>query len=121
MALHKSGEDYLETILILSRTNSYVRSIDVATEMGFSKASVSRAVGLLKNEGLITIEDDGQILLTKEGTKKAVSVYSRHNILTDFFSNYLGVDPKIAEEDACKVEHVISEETFEKLKTFMKK
>lgn len=121
MALHKSGEDYLETILILSRNNSYVRSIDIATEMGFSKASVSRAVGLLKNDGLITIENDGQILLTEEGTKKAVSVYSRHNILKDFFSNYLGVDPTVAEEDACKVEHVISEETFNRLKDFMSK
>jgi Mn-dependent DtxR family transcriptional regulator len=88
--------------------------------MGFSKASVSRAVGLLKNEGLITIEEDGQILLTEAGIEKASSVYSRHNVLTSFFADYLGVDPEIAEEDACKVEHVISEETFQKLKDFMK-
>ena len=119
MAVYKSGEDYLETILILTTNNSYVRSIDIATEMGFSKASVSRAVGILKADGLITIENDGQIKLTPEGLKKANSVYDRHKLLKTFLMEYLGVQESIAEQDACKIEHVISEETCIKLKKFM--
>lgn len=121
MAVYKSGEDYLETILILSKTNSYVRSIDIATEMGYSKASVSRAVGILKADGLITIENDGQIKLTNEGMKKATSVYDRHTLIKTFLIEFLGVNDKTAEEDACKIEHVISEETCVKLRNFIKK
>jgi len=120
MAIYKSGEDYLETILILSKTNSYVRSIDIATEMGYSKASVSRAVGILKADGLITIENDGQIKLTTEGMKKATSVYDRHTLIKTFLIEFLGVNDNTAEEDACKIEHVISEETCVKLRNFIK-
>lgn len=120
MPVYKSGEDYLETILILTKNNSYVRSIDVATEMGYSKASVSRAVGILKSEGLIVIENDGQIKLTEEGLKKASSVYDRHTLLKTFFMECLKVTESTAEKDACKIEHVISEETCIKLKNFLK-
>ncbi len=120
MAIYKSGEDYLETILILSKNGNFVRSIDVATEMGFSKASVSRAVNILKNEGLITIEPDGQLKLTEKGEAKANSVYSRHNLLKKFFIEFLGVDEDTATNDACKIEHVISEQTYLKLKEYVK-
>jgi Mn-dependent DtxR family transcriptional regulator len=119
MAIYKSGEDYLETILILNNANSYVRSIDVATEMGFSKASVSRAMGILKNDGLITIENDGQINLTPLGLEKATSVYDRHKLIKTFLIDCVGVTPNVAEEDACKIEHVISDETYLKLKRFV--
>ncbi len=119
MAVYKSGEDYLETILILTSNNSYVRSIDIATEMGFSKASVSRAVGILKADGLITIENDGQIKLTEDGLKKANSVYDKHKLIKSFLVDLLGVTEKVAEEDACKIEHVISDETCIKLKNFV--
>lgn len=119
MAVYKSGEDYLETILILTSNNSYVRSIDIATEMGFSKASVSRAVGILKADGLITIENDGQIKLTPAGLEKATSVYDRHKLIKAFFIDFLNVNEDTAEQDACKIEHVISEETYIKLKNFM--
>lgn len=120
MAIYKSGEDYLETILILSKNGNFVRSIDVATEMGFSKASVSRAVNILKNEGLITIELDGQLKLTEKGEAKANSVYNRHNLLKKFFIEFLGVDEDTATNDACKIEHVISEQTYLKLKEYVK-
>ena len=120
MPVYKSGEDYLETILLLTKNNSYVRSIDVATEMGYSKASVSRAVGILKSEGLIIIENDGQIKLTETGLKKASSVYDRHTLLKTFFIECLNVWEKVAEQDACKIEHVISDETCIKLKDFLK-
>ena len=120
MAIYKSGEDYLETILILSKNGNFVRSIDVATEMGFSKASVSRAVNILKNEGLITIEPDGQLKLTEKGETKANSVYSRHNLLKKFFIEFLGVDEDTATNDACKIEHVRSEQTYLKLKEYVK-
>jgi Mn-dependent DtxR family transcriptional regulator len=119
MAVYKSGEDYLETILILTNSNDYVRSIDIATEMGFSKASVSRAVGILKADGLITIENDGQIRLTEAGLQKANSVYDKHKLIKSFLVDLLGVNEKVAEEDACKIEHVISDETSIKLKNYV--
>ncbi len=119
MPVYKSGEDYLETILILSKNSSYVRSIDIATEMGYSKASVSRAVGILKSEGLIVIGNDGEIKLTEAGLKKASSVYDRHTLLKTFFMECLKVSESTAEQDACKIEHVISEETCIKLKNFL--
>ncbi|MCD7800649.1 MAG: metal-dependent transcriptional regulator [Ruminococcus sp.] len=119
MPVYKSGEDYLETILILSKNSSYVRSIDIATEMGYSKASVSRAVGILKSEGLIVIGNDGEIKLTEAGLKKASSVYDRHTLLKTFFMECLKVSESTAEQDACEIEHVISEETCIKLKNFL--
>lgn len=119
MSLHESGEDYLETIYLLAKRNPLVRGVDVANELGFTKASVSRAMRILREEGLITVAGDGGIRLTKAGTKRAVSVYERHTLITDFFAQYLGVNPVTAEKDACKIEHVISEETYLRLRSYM--
>ncbi len=121
MALHESGEDYLETIYLLSKKKDFVRSIDIATELNYSKASISRAMKLLKEAGLITMAEDGQIRLTKLGYQTATSVYSRHTLLMDFFTEELGVNPVTAEKDACRIEHVISEETFLRLLSYMTK
>ena len=111
----ESLEDYLETILILNKRLSVVRSIDVATEMNFSKPSVSVAVKNLKNRGYITVSEDGYLLLTDEGRKIAESVYERHTLLTDWLV-HLGVDPKVAASDACKMEHDITPESYEAMK-----
>lgn len=119
MPLHESGEDYLETIYLLSKKKDFIRSIDIATELNYSKASISRAMKLLREEGMITMAEDGQIKLTKAGFKKATDVYSRHTLITDFFENELGVNPVTAEKDACRIEHVISEETFLRLRSYM--
>lgn len=121
MALYKSGEDYLETILILQQKSGYVRSIDIAAEMGFSKPSVSRAVSNLKADGLITVAPDGQITLTESGQAKANDVYDRHKSLTFFLKTVLNVSDETAQEDACKMEHVLSDETFARLKEFISK
>lgn len=117
--IYESGEDYLETILILEERTKYVRSVDIAAELGFSKPSVSRAMGILKENGYITVEPDGQIKLTKAGQKRANEVYDRHRLINRFFTEILGVNQVTAEEDACKVEHVISEETYQRLKLFV--
>ncbi len=115
MNLQESGEMYLETIYLLSKQKNAVRSIDVAEEMGYSKPSVSRAVGLLKTGGFITVDDNGYLKLTEIGITVAERTYERHQVLTGFFVK-LGVDPEVASEDACKIEHVISNETFEAIK-----
>ena len=111
MALHESAEMYLETIYTLAQERGSVRSIDVAEHMGYSKPSVSRAVGLLKSGGYLTMEPDGSLVLTDEGTAIARNIYERHTVLTAMLTR-LGVDPKTAAEDACRIEHVISEESF---------
>lgn len=118
--IRESGEHYLETILFLKKEKGFVRSIDIAQRTGFSKPSVSRAVGILKQDGYITVEDSGEILFTEEGEKKAIAIYERHHILTDFFIKIAGVSREIAEEDACKIEHIISDETFNGIKKYMK-
>jgi len=118
MALQESGEMYLETILILSRKMGAVRSVDISEHMGYSKPSVSRAVGLLKAGEYITIEDDGHILLTEIGRETAEKILSRHTILTEMLVK-LGVSRETASADACKMEHVISDETFEAIKNHM--
>ena len=115
MALQESGEMYLETILILSREKGSVRSIDISEYMGYSKPSVSRAVGLLKSGNYITVEDDGHILLTDEGRQIAEKIMSRHTLLTRMLES-LGVSRETAAADACKMEHVISDETFNAIK-----
>lgn len=115
MNLQESGEMYLETIYILSKRMSEVRAIDVCEYMGYSKPSVSRAVGLLKSGGYITVEDNGHLRLTSEGLSVANKMYERHTTLTGFLVR-LGVSPDVAAEDACKMEHVISEESFEAIK-----
>ena len=115
MALQESGEMYLETILILSEKHGQVRSIDISEYMGYSKPSVSRAVGLLKAGNYITMEDDGHIVLTEEGRVVARKILSRHTLLTQFLQS-IGVDAETASADACKMEHVISDETFSAIK-----
>ena len=120
MRLLESGEMYLETIHILSLKGGHVRSLDVAEYMGFSKPSVSRAVGLLKNGGYIVVDEDGYITLTDAGHEVAEKIYERHTVLTDFLSS-LGVNAKTAAEDACKIEHDISDESFRAIKQLMKK
>ncbi len=116
--LQESGEMYLETILILTNKMSFVRSIDVVEYMGFSKPSVSRAVNLLKNENYIEIDKDGHITLTESGREIAERIYDSHKLLTKLLIS-LGVDPEIAQEDACKMEHDISDETFYAIKHFL--
>lgn len=120
MALQESGEMYLETIYVLSLTSSAVRSIDVAEYMGFSKPSVSRAIGLLKSEGLVKIDKDGYLKLTEAGTILSKRIYERHTVLSKLFLQ-LGVEEKIASEDACRIEHYISDETFSAIKKHMEK
>ena len=111
MHLQESGEMYLETILILSKKSNFVRAIDVGEHMGYSKPSVSRAVGLLKAGGYIQVDENGAITLLPPGQEVAERIYERHRVLTDFFQR-IGVTPDVAEADACRIEHVISEETF---------
>ena len=115
MALHQSGEDYLEAILALKQEKGMVRSIDVAQHLGYSKPSISRAVSILKANGYITMEKDGRLELTQKGEAVAHSIYERHRFLTQWLIR-LGVSQQTAEEDACKIEHNISEETFQCLK-----
>lgn len=120
MALHESGEMYLETIFILTQKSDSVRSIDVGEYMGYSKPSVSRAVGLLKKDGYIITDEKGYIKLTETGKKKSEQIYERHRVLTGLFIN-LGVDEETASEDACRIEHYLSDKTFDAIKAHMKK
>lgn len=117
--MHESGENYLETIYVLNNKNGNVRSIDIARELGFSKPSVSRAVNLLKDSEYIIIQEDGRIILTSKGKKTAEMIYERHKVLTNFLQITAKVSKDLAEEDACKIEHIISEETFEGIKSFI--
>ena len=117
MALQESGEMYLETILILTRRSSAVRSIDIVEHMGYSKPSVSRAMGLLREGGYITVDPGGYITLTDIGREVAENIYERHTVLSQFLVQ-IGVDAETAAEDACKMEHVISAQTFEALKQY---
>lgn len=119
MAIAESGEMYLETILILSKKQGMVRSMDVAAYMNFSKPSISRAVSILKKDGYVNMDTDGALTLTEQGRAIAESIYERHVLLTQFLV-FMGVDPKIAAEDACKMEHDISPETFEAMKRHAK-
>lgn len=120
MHIQESGEMYLETIYVLSKKMNTVRSIDVCEYMGYSKPSVSRAVGLLKNGGFITVGNDGYLTLTEAGLEIAEKMYERHTILTDLLIR-LGVDPDTATEDACKIEHSISDASFEAIKQHISK
>ena len=115
MELHESVEMYLETILILKNRFGYVRSIDIAHELGYSKPSVSRAVSLLKENDYITYDPNGMILLTEKGSEIAESIYERHKVLSKYLIS-LGVSEDTAQRDACRMEHVISPETFDIIK-----
>lgn len=117
MRLHKSGEDYLEAILVLEQKNGYVRSLDVAQQLSVTKPSVSNATRLLKEGGFLTMDEDKLIHLTELGHEVAESIYERHCILTESLI-FLGVDPETAEQDACRIEHDISREAFEKLEEY---
>ena len=119
MKIHESAENYLETILVLKRSLGKVRSIDIARALNFSKPSISRAVGLLRDNGYVSIDQNGLLGLTEAGLKIAETIYERHTVLTAFLTA-LGVDHEIAAEDACRIEHVLSPETFEKLKAHAK-
>ena len=120
MHLLESGEMYLESILQLTQKQGHVRSVDISEYMGYSKPSVSRAVGLLKQGGYLTVERDGSLVLTQEGIAAAQRVFERHTILAGMFRS-LGVSPETASEDACRVEHILSDETFEAIKRHMEK
>ena len=118
MSIHESAEMYLETIYQLCQQNTSVRSIDVAEAMGYSKPSISRAVGLLKKNGFLCVDKDGFLHLTEAGTQTAQRIFERHTVLSAALIS-LGVDKAIADEDACKIEHVISAETFAAIKAHM--
>ena len=117
--IHESGEMYLETILVLKEQLGMVRSIDVAREMDFSKPSVSIGMKKLRDGGYIDVDEDGYISLTKSGMDVAKKIYERHKVLSSLLK-HLGVDPDVATDDACKIEHDISDETFEAIKKFAK-
>ena len=121
MAMQESGEDYIETIYRLKKNNGVVYSIDVARELGYSRPSVSRAMGILRDEEYITMDEVGkEINLTEKGRKKAVEIYDKHKTLTLFLQKVAGVSEKIAETDACRIEHIISASTFRGIKNYMK-
>nr|WP_315021538.1 metal-dependent transcriptional regulator [uncultured Aminipila sp.] len=115
MAIYESGEDYLETILVLHKRNDIVRSIDVASELGFSKPSVSRAMSILKKDGYIYMDERGHITLSDVGQTAAQSIYERHNNISQFLMEILGVSEENALKDACRIEHDLSNETYGKI------
>lgn len=115
MGLKESGEMYLETIYVLSKDLPLVRAVDICDHRGVSKPSVSRALGILKNGGYVDVGEDGGLSLTEIGLSVAKKMYERHTVLTEYFIS-LGVDKAVASEDACKIEHVLSDETFEAIK-----
>lgn len=119
MSMHESAEMYLETIYTLSLNSTSVRSIDVAETLNYSRPSVSRAVGLLKKDGYLLMDEEGFLTLTEEGRALAERIYERHTVLTAALEA-LGVDKETAAEDACKIEHDISDRTFDAIKTHMK-
>ena len=119
MKIQESGENYLETILILQNKNGYVRSIDVANELDFTKASVSRAMSILKEAGYIIMEPNGNLILTESGRGKAEAVYERHRMIAEFLEMTLGVSAETATQDSCRIEHIISEESFDRMKEFI--
>ena len=118
MALLESGEMYLETIHVLSKINPHVRSIDISEHMGYSKPSVSRAVGLLKQGGYILVDKDGFITLTDSGKAVAEKIFQRHTVISTLLIR-LGVSPEVAAEDACRIEHAISDESFTAIKAHL--
>ena len=118
MKIQASAENYLEIIFVLQNRKGSVRAVDVATELGYTKPSVSRAVKLLRENGYITVASGGEISLTASGLEIAMQMYERHTLLTEFLIR-IGVDETRAAEDACRIEHVISQETFERLKAFI--
>ena len=121
MKIHESGENYLETILLLRKKSGYVRAVDVANQLKYSKPSVSRALGILKSAGLVSIESSGNILLTPAGERRAAEIYERHRVITEFLVLTLGISSDIAAEDACRIEHIISPDTFNRIREDVEK
>lgn len=119
MRIQESGENYLETILILKNRNGFVRSIDVANELGFTKASISRAMSILKEAGLLIMEPDGNLVLTDSGRRRAAAVYERHTLIAQFLEQTIGVGHDTAVQDSCRIEHIISEESFSRIKKYV--
>ncbi len=119
MRIQESGENYLETILILQARKGSVRSIDIANELDYTKASISRAMGILKKAGYITMENSGNIHLTESGHQRATQIYERHRLLTEYLVKALRIDEETAVADACRIEHVISEDSFHKIKEWV--
>ncbi len=120
MSLHESAEMYLETIYLLSEKTGSVRSIDVAEYMGYSKPSVSRAVSLLREGGYVSMAEDGYLTLTAKGKETAKKIFERHTVLSNFLA-FIGVEGEVAAKDACKIEHVVSDETINAIKNFLEK
>lgn len=120
MSLQESGEMYLETIYVLSQKSHYVRAIDIGEYMGYSKPSVSRALGILKKGEYITVDPDGHITLTEEGLRVAATIYERHTVLSEMLM-HLGVDEETAVNDACRIEHVISDRSFKAIQDHLEK
>ena len=118
MKIQKSAEDYLETMLMLKKSTGYVRSVDVAMSLGVTRPSVSYAVKRLRENGYIEMSPDGHLELTETGLEIADRMFTRHTLLTDFFVS-LGISPGVAREDACKIEHDISDETFEAIRRYI--
>lgn len=118
MEAHESAEMYLETIYVLSQKSDSVRKIDISKHMGYAKPSVTRGIGLLEERGLVTVDENGNLLLTKTGKAKAAQIYERHTVLTNMLIS-IGVDEETADEDACRIEHYISETTFNAIKSHM--
>ena len=119
-AIQESGEMYLETILVLGRKGDAVRSVDVSSHMGYSKPSVSRAIGILRRNGYLNMDAAGHLTLTESGREIAEKIYERHNILTSLLVS-LGVDEEVASKDACRMEHAISDETLDAMKRYVEK
>ncbi len=117
--MHESGEMYLETILVLRLRKGVVHSVDVAKALNFSKPSVSRAMKILRDNGFITMEQNGEINLTSDGLRRAEQIYGRHIILTQFLRDFIGVEDEMAEENACRMEHILNQEVVNKIVEFM--
>ncbi|MDD2568482.1 MAG: metal-dependent transcriptional regulator [Clostridia bacterium] len=119
--MQESGENYLETILIMQNKYGFVRAIDIANELGYTKPSISRAMSILKKDEYINIAHSGNITLTKTGLALANSIYERHKYLSRFLIKTLGLDPKTADNDACRIEHIISQKAMDKIKEYVDK
>jgi Mn-dependent DtxR family transcriptional regulator len=121
MKIQESGENYLEVILNLEEKNGVVRSIDIARELGFSKPSISRAMRILKEAGYVSQAPYGNVSLTQAGRERAKSIYERHQLITRFLTESINLDDQTAEQDACRIEHVISEKTIDCIKNYLQK